>query len=100
MRFRRRADWSRYSRRIVARVQTAPRSAASALRVLEALRNRPVLSVREASRRQNLTFPTAAKGMETLVGLGIAREVTGRQRNRLYVYDRYLAILQEGTEPL
>ncbi|MCY4544304.1 MAG: hypothetical protein OXD39_03605 [Gemmatimonadetes bacterium] len=30
--------------------------------------------------------------------LAIAREITGRRRNRLYVYDRYLAILNEGTE--
>jgi len=82
------------------RVQAAGRAGASALRVLEALRDRPVLSLREASRRTNLTFPTTARGMETLVALGIAREVTGRRRNRLFLYDGYLAILQEGTEPL
>lgn len=29
--------------------------------------------------------------------LGILREVTGRQRNKLYVYDEYLALLNEGT---
>ena len=33
-----------------------------------------------------------------LVGLGIARELTGRRRNRVFAYDRYLAILNEGTE--
>ena len=37
--------------------------------------------------------------MELLVELGIARELTGKRRNRLFVYDRYLAILNEGTEP-
>jgi len=26
------------------------------------------------------------------------RELIGRRRNRLFVYDRYLAILNEGTE--
>lgn len=30
--------------------------------------------------------------------LGIARDLTGKRRNRLFVYDRYLAILNEGTE--
>jgi hypothetical protein len=30
---------------------------------------------------------------------GILREATGRQRGKLYVYDKYLAILNEGTEP-
>jgi hypothetical protein len=36
--------------------------------------------------------------MTLLVDLGIARELTGRRRNRLFVYDRYLTILNEGTE--
>jgi hypothetical protein len=32
--------------------------------------------------------------------LGIAREITGGQRNRLFAYDSYLAILSESAEPL
>jgi hypothetical protein len=36
--------------------------------------------------------------MDLLVELGIARELTGRARSRLFAYDRYLAILNEGTE--
>jgi hypothetical protein len=36
--------------------------------------------------------------MELLVDLKIARELTGKRRNRLFVYDRYLATLNEGTE--
>ena len=36
--------------------------------------------------------------MEQLVNHGIAREITGKRRDRLFVYDRYLAILNEGTE--
>jgi hypothetical protein len=38
--------------------------------------------------------------MERLVRLGIARELTGKKRDRVFAYDRYLAILSEGTEPL
>ena len=38
--------------------------------------------------------------MEALAELGIAREVTGRRRGRLFAYDGYLSILNEGTEPL
>ena len=36
--------------------------------------------------------------MGHLVDLGIARELTGNRRNRLFVYDGYLSILNEGTE--
>ena len=36
--------------------------------------------------------------MKLLVKRGIAREITGKRRNRLFVYDQYLSILNEGTE--
>lgn len=32
--------------------------------------------------------------------MGVVEEVTGRQRDRVYVYRRYLNILNEGGEPL
>ena len=38
--------------------------------------------------------------MTSLQDLGIARELTGRQRNRVYGYDAYIQILNEGVEPL
>jgi hypothetical protein len=37
--------------------------------------------------------------IDRLERAGILREATGRQRGKLYVYDKYLAILGEGTEP-
>jgi hypothetical protein len=37
--------------------------------------------------------------MDTLLELGVARELTGKRRNRLFLYDSYLAILNEGTAP-
>jgi hypothetical protein len=33
-------------------------------------------------------------------GAAIARELTGQRRNRVFVYDSYLGILNEGGEPL
>jgi hypothetical protein len=50
--------------------------------------------------RSSITFPTATKGVNALLALGIVCEPTGGRRNRLFAYDRYLAILNEGTEPL
>jgi hypothetical protein len=38
--------------------------------------------------------------MTSLLGLGLVRELTGYRRNRVFAYDRYLAILGEGTEPM
>jgi hypothetical protein len=38
--------------------------------------------------------------MTSLVNIGLVGELTGFRRNRIFAYDRYLAILGEGTEPL
>ncbi|MBA3260862.1 MAG: Fic family protein [Gemmatimonadales bacterium] len=80
------------------RIQPRARRAGSMLRVHEALKARPVTSVQEAVRQTGLSFPTTGAAMDELVGLGIARELTGKRRNRVFAYDGYLAILNEGTE--
>ena len=82
------------------RTQVAGRGAANALRALGGLRQRPILSVKQLCQMTAMTFPTAAKGIQHLVKLGIARELTGQRRNRVFVYDAYLSILNEGGEPL
>jgi Fic family protein len=80
------------------RVEGSGRRAGSALRVHEALKARPIQSMPGVRDRTGLSFPAVSSAMELLVELGIARELTGKRRNRLFVYDRYLAILNEGTE--
>lgn len=82
------------------RLQQSGRSAANALRVLAALRQRPLLSLPQLCQLSAMTFPTANKTMARLVDAGIARELTGQRRNRVFAYDAYLAILNEGGEPL
>ena len=84
----------------IRRTAATGRSAASALRVLAALRERPVLTLSHLCRDAQMTFPTAGKAMQTLVTAGIARELTGQRRNRVFVYDSYLGILNEGGQPL
>ena len=82
------------------RIQELGRIAATALRIFDALRARPILTLKEVCKRTGISFPAAAKGMDAIIRLGLARELTGRQRNRVFVYDQYLSILNEGTEPL
>ena len=74
----------------------AGRRTGSALRVHNALKSKPILSLPAATREAKLSFHATASAMDLLVTLGIAREITGKRRGRLYVYDRYLAILGEG----
>lgn len=81
-----------------ARLESQGRRAGSALRIHEALKARPITSMPDLCRTTSLSFPAASSAMDLLVELGIARELTGRRRNRLFVYDRYLGKMNEGTE--
>jgi Fic family protein len=80
------------------RIEPSKRRAGSALRVHEAVKRRPITSMPDVCRITGLSFPAASSAMDLLVELGIARELTGKRRNRIFVYDRHLAILNQGTE--
>ena len=80
------------------RIRDSGNTAGSAFRVHDALMNRPIQSLSKVAEHTGLTFPTSATAMENLVRLGIAREVTGGRRNRLFAYSDCLEILNEGTE--
>ncbi len=82
------------------RIQKKGRVAGSALRVHQALQERPIISLPKLVDHADLSFPAASSGMRILEEMNVARELTGRKRNRLFGYDRYLAILNEETEPL
>jgi Fic family protein len=83
-----------------ARLSGLGRSGPSVRQVFAALCRRPLNSIKQLSTVCSLSIPTTTKALETLVERGIAREITGGRRNRLFAYDAYLAILSEGTEPL
>ncbi|HEY1361186.1 MAG TPA: Fic family protein [Xanthobacteraceae bacterium] len=83
-----------------ATIQTLGRSAASAFRVHDLMQRRPLITIQAASRELELSLPTVGKSLEHLVDLGIVREVTGKQRRRVFAYRKYLDVLDRGTEPL
>ncbi len=82
------------------RIETLGRSASSALRVFGQLQAGPLLTITNAAEALHLSVPTVITAIRNLEKLDIIQELTGRPRKRLYVYRRYLDILNEGAEPL
>jgi Fic family protein len=70
----------------------------SALRVFELVKKKAVLSIPEAVITLELTHPTVSSAVKLLEGLGILREVTGKQRDRQYLYGDYVNILSDGPK--
>lgn len=82
------------------RLQTLGKSAGSALRIHEHFQAHPLSTIQRAHEALGLSHPAVAASIGKLVQQGLLREVTGRRRDRVFAYDRYLALLSEGTEPL
>lgn len=78
------------------------RNLATTLQIHRELQVRPLLGIQALVKATGRTFPTIARSLGVLAAppLGIVREVTGQARNRVFCYDAYLTILNEGTENL
>ena len=79
-------------------IQTIGKATGSALRVHRLLQAKPIVSIIDAATKLSLSVPTVTSSLGHLVKLGIASETTGRNYGRIFAYDKYLTILNEGTE--
>ena len=82
------------------KIEGLGRPAGSALRVHQLVQRKPITSVPTAATQLRISAPTVRKSIHHLVDLGILREASGKKRGQTFVYDSYLDILTQGTEPL
>lgn len=66
------------------------RRAGNALSLLDELFKRPVVSARVVEAALGVSQPTASALVRDLEQLGILKEITGKQRNRVFAYGEYL----------
>jgi Fic family protein len=78
-------------------IRSSGRGAISALLVHDALQRRPLASTASLREATGRTMPTVLQALDALQQLGIVREVTGRRRNRVFAYTKYLDILNRET---
>ena len=82
------------------RVQAIGRPSLSALRVHEYLQRKPLIVIGVAAHALDLSVPTVTSSLARLTELGIVTEITGRARDRVFAYKRYLDLVSAGTEPI
>ena len=76
-----------------ARIVEHDRSTVAALRLFDFLPENPVITVPLASQMLGITAPPTRKAIELLESIGVLRETTGKQRDRVYAYRKYLDVL-------
>lgn len=82
------------------RIATMGQAAGNASRVHSYLQKKPVIAIPRASQDIGISQPTVTSALKRLEEIGVVKEITGKTRDRIYVYKEYLDILEEGTEPL
>jgi Fic family protein len=81
-----------------AAIRRLGRAAASTSQVYNAFLERPIATSDYLARKTGVSRSTVNKCLMNMERLGIVREITSRQRNRLFKYDRYVEIMEHGME--
>lgn len=68
--------------------------------VFEQFARRVLLGVPQVMPHLALSAPTVRAAIRTLQDMEILNELTGQRRNRVFAYQRYFEILNEGAQPL
>jgi Fic family protein len=82
------------------KIEATGKPSASTLIVHHYLERHPITDAKKIVKQCKVTLPTANKALHILASLGIVKEITGKARNKIYVYKKYLNILSEGAEPI
>ena len=71
----------------------------SCVLILEYMKKLPQVTSPLLTRELEITAPTARSALNLLTSIGIIEEISGKKRDKVYVYRKYLNILEEGTKP-
>lgn len=70
----------------------------NAHRLLDELFRLPLVSAKGVEQLLGVSQPTASGLVNDLARIGILRELTGKRRDRLFSYERYLALFLGATD--
>jgi Fic family protein len=79
------------------KIERFGRGAASALLVYRYAQVNPLFSIKNAARETKVSFPTASSAVTRMTEAGILRESSGKRRDRLFLYERYLDLLNQDS---
>jgi Fic family protein len=71
------------------------RGAASAMLIYRHAQVNPLFSIKNAAREMKVSFPTASAAVARMTDAGILRESSGKRRDRLFLYSKYLDVLNQ-----
>lgn len=80
------------------RIKTSGKSTSAIMMIYPYFQQRPIANSTSIRETTGLSQPTVIRSLSTLEELGIIKEITGKERHKIFVYAQYLNILNNGTE--
>lgn len=77
----------------------APSQISCYLNITKNLKPLPQVTVPLLAKELQMTQPTARSALNNLKSIGVLEEVSGKKRDKIYIYRNYLNILEDGAEP-
>lgn len=81
----------------IEKISTMGRAAKNARAVFNYLEQNPIIDIRKTAEELNLAFSTVSLAVNRLVDVGILIQTNNANRNRVFAYEDYLAILRKDT---
>ena len=75
-------------------------TSASTLTIHHYFQRHPISNTSRIKKVCKVSLPTVLRALLALEDLGVIEEITGKVRNKIYVYKKYLAILNKGIESI
>lgn len=82
------------------KIESLGRARFNIIKVFDYIKTLPQISTLAVSIALNITAPTARMSLDKMTELGILQEISGKKRDKIYIYKNYLDILEQGAEPL
>lgn len=81
-------------------IENSNRSTSSTLAIHALMQHRSILTTSQIATETGSSLPTVLRNLAFLEDIDIVKEVTGKQRNKIFTNQAYLEMLNQGTEPL
>ena len=81
----------------IKKIEAMGRAAKNARAVFDYLEQNPIIDIGKTAEELNLAFSTVSLAVNRLVNAGILIQTNNANRNRVFAYEEYLAILRKDT---
>ncbi len=82
------------------KIANSGKSTMAILEIYGYLQRHPIANTSKIKEKSKFSLHTILRSLAMLEALGLVKEITGKERHKIFVYKEYLDILSQGTEPL